>query len=168
MKSKKLNPDPSKEKMAKHPNLLSLNGTAQQRKITHCEHMHKTKFHCMVPLYRPSLDRYMQYFKFSSLSSKYLVGVQRPKPLNTKKLSYLIILTDVQAAPVLLNRSPKNAGTIQILFGLRFEVSKTGSCRRTACAPLWRIFSSNKSAPANRKKGLSRLPKHEKNSTKEL
>ncbi len=33
----------------------------------------------------------------------------------------------------------------------------------TACAALWQNFSSNKSAPANRKKGFyaSRLPKNE-------
>jgi hypothetical protein len=35
--------------------------------------------------------------------------------------------------------------------------------RNTGCAALWRIFSSNKSVPANRKKGFfgSRLPKNE-------
>jgi hypothetical protein len=49
------------------------------------------------------------------------------------------------------------------MFGGRFGVFNTGVV--TGCAALWRIFSSNKSAPANMKKEFytSRLPKNEKN-----
>jgi hypothetical protein len=49
------------------------------------------------------------------------------------------------------------------MFGGRFGVFHMGVV--TGCAALWRIFSSNKSVPANMKKGLysSRLPKNEKN-----
>ncbi len=60
------------------------------------------------------------------------------------------------------NRSPKIAGTIYI-FCLEGGLVSPKRVRNTGCAALWRIFSSNKSVPANRKKGFfgSRLPKNE-------
>jgi hypothetical protein len=56
---------------------------------------------------------------------------------------------------------PKNAGIIHFMFGGRFGVFHIDVV--TGCAALWRIFSSDKSAPANIKKGFytSRLPKNE-------
>jgi hypothetical protein len=50
------------------------------------------------------------------------------------------------------NRSPKMR-ELHFMFKGRFGVSQP--VRKSACEALWRIFSSNKSSPANRKKGFN-------------
>ncbi len=49
------------------------------------------------------------------------------------------------------------------IFCLEGGLVSPKRARNTGCAAFWRIFSSNKSVPANRKKGFfgSRLPKNE-------
>ncbi len=48
--------------------------------------------------------------------------------------------------------SPKNAGAKHFMFGWQFGVSKR--VRNRGCPELWRIFSSNKTGPENRKERI--------------
>jgi hypothetical protein len=82
-------------------------------------------------------------------------------PLNTKiyLISYCISREDclwvLEPPSFLPNWSPKNAGTIHIVhFMFEGGVVSPKRAQKTALSALWQIFSSNKSAPANRKKRI--------------
>jgi hypothetical protein len=121
----------------------------------------------MVPSVHPDRLRLghqpLKVFEFLILILNFLVRVQSSEPLHTKNTSNnltsskggLCVHKQPNFPP---NLVPKKCGNYTFYVWRWFGVSQMG--RKTGRPAHWWIFSSNKSAPANRKKGFysGRLP----------
>jgi hypothetical protein len=116
----------------------------------------------LVPLDRPGKGHEpLWVFDFLILILNFEKTVQSSEPLHTKVHLILLLvgITGCMATNRNLfppNRSPKMRESQQLSFGLRllrriFEETRNPNQNR---AFIWKIFSSNKSRPANRKKGF--------------
>jgi len=95
-----------------------------------------------------------------------LIGVQSSDPLNAKippifLLLWQILVVCAQTA-IFFNEPVSKQCRIYNLY-VEGDLVPPKRARNTGCTGLWRIFSSNKRVPANRKKGFHtiRLPKND-------
>jgi hypothetical protein len=112
----------------------------------------------VVPLDKPGKG--LQF----NFNLEFLKRLQSSEPIHTKMHPILLIVgitgcmvTNRNLFPP--NRSPKMRESQQLVIGLRlarriFEETLASHHPNQTSATLWRIFSLNKSAPANRKKGF--------------
>jgi hypothetical protein len=100
----------------------------------------------VVPLDRPlkgkDINRYI--FLIFNFSAEYLKQLTSSEPLHAKRPLILMLVRVLKPRSFSPNRALKIREGHQLSFGLRNPNQKR--------AALWRIFSSNKSVPANRKK----------------
>jgi hypothetical protein len=120
----------------------------------------------VTPLDRPRIGHQPLYILIFKFKLEILIDVQSSDPIDTKIPLILLLRRQTccvcaQTAIFFKEHVFKNCKSLHFMFGEGLVSPQR--MQKTDCAALWRIFSSNKNVPANRKKGFyrSHLQKNE-------